>query len=136
MPDGSVITIGSVKFRCPEVLFQPDMAGNEFGGIHHFCDRSIQKADFDIRKQLYSNIILSGGNTIYEGLPIRLLREVQRHCPPNNSSDVRLYATDQRKDTAWIGGSIITSINTFNDKWITKGEFEESGAAIVHKKSL
>ena len=134
MPDGSVLTIGSERFRCPEVLFQPKMAGHEFGGIDQFCNQSIQKSDIDIRKELYSNIVLSGGTTMYAGLAERLLKEVQKLCPPNTSSKVRVIATDERYYAVWIGGSILTSINTFTDMWITKGEFDESGAAIVHRK--
>jgi actin-related protein len=134
MPDGSVLTIGSERFRCPEVLFKPKLAGYEFDGIHMFCNNSIQKSDIDIRKDLYANIVLSGGTTMYAGLSERLLKEVQKICPPNTAQKVRICANDERYYAVWIGGSILTSINTFSDMWITKGEYDESGASIVHRK--
>jgi actin-related protein len=134
MPDGSELFIGSERFRCPEVLFQPKMAGHEFAGIHEFTNNSIQKADVDIRKDLYSNIVLSGGTTMYAGLAERLLKEVKMLCPNAISSKVKVVAGDDRYYSVWIGGSILTSINSFGDMWITKSEYDESGASIVHRK--
>lgn len=63
-----VITIGSERFRCPEVLFQPSMVGLEATGIHETTFNSIMKCDVDIRKDLYGNIVLSGG--AYPSLPV------------------------------------------------------------------
>lgn len=134
MPDGSELFIGSERFRCPEVLFQPKHNGHEFVGIHEFTNNSIQKADVDIRKDLYSNIVLSGGTTMYAGLAERLLKEVKMLCPNAISSKVKVVATDERYFSVWIGGSILTSINSFSDMWITKSEYDESGASIVHRK--
>lgn len=134
MPDGTMMTIGSERFRCAEALFDPKMIGREFGGIHQVCNESIQKSDIDIRKDLYQNICLSGGTTLYPGIAERLLKEMQAICPANIASKVKVHAPPERKFSVWIGGSILTSINTFNDMWITKAEYEESGASIVHRK--
>jgi actin len=62
-----VITIGNERFRCPEVLFNPSMVGMEANGIHDTTFNSIMKCDVDIRKDLYSNIVLSGGTTMFPG---------------------------------------------------------------------
>lgn len=62
-----VITVGNERFRCPEVLFQPSMIGMEGDGIHATCYNSIMRCDLDIRKELYSNIVLSGGTTMFNG---------------------------------------------------------------------
>ncbi|VAH97428.1 unnamed protein product [Triticum turgidum subsp. durum] len=67
LPDGQVITIGAERFRCPEVLFQPSLIGMEAPGIHETTYNSIMKCDVDIRKDLYGNIVLSGGTTISKG---------------------------------------------------------------------
>jgi len=66
-PDGQVITVGNERFRCPEVLFKPNLIGREFAGIHQTTYDSIMKCDVDIRKDLYGNIVLSGGTTMFEG---------------------------------------------------------------------
>merc|ERR1711902_487536 len=63
LPDGNDITIGSERFRCAEVLFQPSMIGMEQEGIHKLLYESVMKCDVDIRKELYGNIVLSGGSS-------------------------------------------------------------------------
>jgi len=134
MPDGSVITVGNERFRCPEVLFKPSLIGKEFGGIHEQTYNSIQKSDVDVRKDLYQNIVLSGGTTLFPGLPERLTKEVQKLAPQNISSKVKVIAVPERKYCVWIGGSILSSISTFSCMWITKEEYQEAGPSIVHRK--
>merc|ERR1719514_35424 len=58
LPDGNIITVGSERFRCPEVLFQPSFIGKEASGVHDTTFQSIMKCDVDIRKDLYSNVVL------------------------------------------------------------------------------
>ena len=134
MPDGSVITLGSERFRCPEVLFKPSLIGKEFTGIHDQTYQSIQKSDVDVRKELYQNIILSGGTTLFPGLPERLTKEVQKLAPQNISSKVKVICPKERYYSVWIGGSILASIPTFSSMWITKEEYQEAGPSIVHRK--
>ena len=62
LPDGQVITIGNERFRCPEALFQPSFLGMESAGVHETTYNSIMKCDVDIRKDLYGNVVLSGGS--------------------------------------------------------------------------
>jgi actin len=64
LPDGQVITIGNERFRCPEALFQPSFLGMESAGVHETTYNSIMKCDVDIRKDLYGNVVLSGGSTM------------------------------------------------------------------------
>ncbi len=134
MPDGSVITIGSERFRTPEVLFKPSLIGREFGGIHEQVHQAIEKSDADIRKDLYQNIVLSGGTTLFAGLPERLTKEVQKLAPQSFSSKVKVIAVPERKYSTWIGGSILSSISTFSSMWITKEEYQDAGPSIVHRK--
>merc|ERR1711965_1051343 len=82
LPDGQVITIGSERFRCPEVLFQPSMLGMEAAGIHETTYNSIMKCDVDIRKDLYANIVLSGGTTMFPGIADRMQKEISALAPP------------------------------------------------------
>lgn len=61
-----MINIGDEQFRCPEALFQPSLLGKDEGdGVAATCFNSIMKCDVDIRKELYSNIVLSGGTTMF-----------------------------------------------------------------------
>jgi len=132
LPDGKVITIGDERFRTPEVLFQPSFIGKEAEGIHALTKTSIDQCDIDIRKDLYTNIVLSGGTTMFPKIDQRLEKELTALAPA--SIKVKIVAPPERKYSVWIGGSILSSLSTFQDMWITKEEYDESGPGIVHRK--
>lgn len=111
LPDGQVITIGAERFRCPEVLFQPSMIGMEAAGIHETTYNSIMKCDVDIRKDLYGNIVLSGGSTMFPGIADRMSKEISALAP--SSMKIKVVAPPERKYSVWIGGSILASLSTF-----------------------
>ncbi|KAL6977362.1 Actin-97 [Sarracenia purpurea var. burkii] len=111
LPDGQVITIGAERFRCPEVLFQPSMIGMEAAGIHEITYNSIMKCDVDIRKDLYSHIILSGGSTMFPGIADRMSKEIMALAP--SSMKIKVVAPPERKYSVWIGGSILASLSSF-----------------------
>jgi len=132
LPSGEEITLGNERFRCPEALFQPSLLGMESSGIHETTYNSIMKCDVDIRKDLYSNIILSGGTTMFEGIATRMHKEITALAPP--AIKTKIVAPSERKYSVWIGGSILASLSTFQQIWISKQEYEESGPLIVHRK--
>lgn len=132
LPDGQIVTIGAERFRCPEVLFQPSLIGMEAPGIHETTYNSIMKCDVDIRKDLYGNIVMSGGSTMFPGIADRVHKEVTALAPA--SMKIKVVAPPERKYSVWIGGSILASLSTFQQMWITKAEYEESGSSIVHRK--
>jgi len=132
LPDGQIIQVGAERFRCPEVLFQPNFIGKEQEGIHSLTYQSIQKCDIDIRKDLYTNVVLSGGTTMFQNIDKRLNKELTNLAPA--SVKVKIVAPPERKYSVWIGGSILSSLSTFQDMWITKDEYDESGPGIVHRK--
>nr|TKR60106.1 actin family protein [Populus alba] len=132
LPDGQVITIGAECFRCPEVLFQPSLIGMEAPGIHETTYNSIMKCDVDIRKDLYGNIVLSGGSTMFPGIADRMSKEITALAP--SSMKIKVVAPPERKYSVWIGGSILASLSTFQQMWISKAEYDESGPSIVHRK--
>jgi actin-related protein len=132
LPDGQVITVGNERFRCPEVLFKPNLIGREFSGIHQTTYDSIMKCDVDIRKDLYGNIVLSGGTTMFEGIDNRMEKEIKALAP--QSMKIKIVAPPERKYSVWIGGSILASLSTFQQMWISKQEYDESGPQIVHRK--
>jgi len=132
LPDGQVITVGNERFRCPESLFQPSFLGREAAGIHECTYNSIMKCDVDIRKDLYGNIVLSGGTTMFAGIADRMQKELVNLAP--STMKIKIIAPPERKYSVWIGGSILSSLSTFNQMWISKEEYDESGPAIVHRK--
>ncbi|KAJ3246421.1 actin [Chytriomyces hyalinus] len=132
LPDGQVITIGNERFRAPEALFQPSFLGMEAVGVHETTYNSIQKCDVDIRRELYGNIVLSGGTTMYPGMADRMQREMTAMAP--SSIKIKVIAPPERKYSVWIGGSILASLSTFQSMWVSKQEYDESGPSIVHRK--
>jgi actin-related protein len=132
LPDGNTLTVGNQRFRCPEALFQPMKVGKELAGIHELTFQSIMKCDVDVRKDLYANIVLSGGTTMFEGISERLTKEIVALAP--SSMKIKVIAPPERKYSVWIGGSILSSLSTFQTMWITKAEYDESGPGIVHRK--
>eukprot|EP00026_Physarum_polycephalum_P008355 Phypoly_transcript_08437.p1 GENE.Phypoly_transcript_08437~~Phypoly_transcript_08437.p1 ORF type:complete len:361 (+),score=34.97 Phypoly_transcript_08437:191-1273(+) len=134
LPDGQVITMSDERFRCPEVLFDPSLCGLESEGIHYMINKSIQKCDTKIHHDLYNNVALSGGSTMFPNISARLQKELATIAPANMKINVK--APDARKYSAWIGGSLLASLETFQRMWITKQEYDENGPAIVHRKCI
>ena len=106
-------------------------------GVHEVCNNSIKKCDEDIRKDLYSNIVLSRGNTLFPGFAERMAKEIeildmQSRLPPK----IRVIASDssERKNSIWRGGSLMASLSTFSNFWISKVEYDEAGPSVVHHK--
>eukprot|EP00727_Mastigamoeba_balamuthi_P012718 m51a1_g8069 putative actin (288) ;mRNA; r:167938-168940 len=132
LPDGRVVALGSERFQCAEGLFQPALVGVAAQGLHEAVLESINRCDVDLRKDLYNNVVLSGGATLTRGLPERLMKELRALVPP--SMRVNVIAPPERLHSVWIGGSILASLSTFMQHWISKEEYDESGPAIVNTK--
>ena len=136
MPDGNIITISNERFRVPEVLFKPALAGRELrnGGVHETAYATIQKCDVDLRRDMYENIILSGGSTMYNGIGERLQKEMLAMVP--SGVKVKVFASPERKYMVWIGGALLTTLSSFSEMWVSKSEYEESGVSIIHQKCV
>jgi actin len=106
--------------------------GKEFPGLHELTYQSIMKCDVDVRRDLYGNIVMSGGTTMFKDIDKRLNKEVVALAP--SSMKIKVVAPPERKYSVWIGGSILSSLSTFQTMWITKSEYDESGPSIVHRK--
>lgn len=132
LPDGEILKVGSQMFRCPEALFKPSMIGLEADGFHDMTYKSINKCDIDVRRDLYGNIVLSGGTTMFKGLPQRLEKEIGNLAP--SAIKPKVVAPPERKYSVWIGGSILSSLTTFQNQWVLKREYDEAGPTIVHNK--
>ncbi|CAK1555950.1 unnamed protein product [Leptosia nina] len=134
LPDGTQLEIGPARFRAPEVLFRPDLIGEECEGLHEVLMFAIQKSDMDLRKVLYQNIVLSGGSTLFRGFGDRLLAEIRRLAPKDMK--IRISAPQERLYSTWIGGSILASLDTFRKMWVSKREYDEEGHRAVHRKTF
>ncbi|KAG5612282.1 hypothetical protein H5410_023563 [Solanum commersonii] len=120
LPDGQLFYIG------------PSLVGKGPTGIHEKVYNSIMKSDVDIRKDLFANIVLSGGSTMFPGLAERMSKDITALAP--RGMKIEVIAPPERKYSTWIGGSILASVNTFKRMLITKGEYDEYGPSIAHKR--
>jgi len=134
LPDGNHISIVTEKFTAPEALFNPALAGIDDVGIHKNVYKSIMDIDICCRKDLYANIVLTGGNTMFDGLDSRLQKEVAALAP--QTIKVKVAAADSGKYDCWLGGAMMANLNSFRDTMITKCEYEETGPTIVHERCI
>jgi len=132
LPDGQVVTIASERFRCPEVLFKPSVIGLDGCGIHQNAFNAIMKCKVNIWNDLYANIVIAGPGTRFPGIAERLEKEIRSLAPP--TMKIKVVAPPERKYSTWIGGSILSSLSTFQAMWISKAEYDEAGPSIVHRK--
>eukprot|EP00485_Elphidium_margaritaceum_P017430 CAMPEP_0202729084 /NCGR_PEP_ID=MMETSP1385-20130828/185956_1 /ASSEMBLY_ACC=CAM_ASM_000861 /TAXON_ID=933848 /ORGANISM="Elphidium margaritaceum" /LENGTH=419 /DNA_ID=CAMNT_0049395341 /DNA_START=29 /DNA_END=1289 /DNA_ORIENTATION=+ len=174
LPDGQVIHVGAERFRCAECLFKPSLLGKEEDGIHRLLFDSVQKCDIDLRRELYGNVVLSGGSTMFTGIEHRLEKELRLLCAQSiktkivapeeanirygcrggstmftgiehrlekelrllcaQSIKTKIVAPEERKYSVWLGGSVLSSLASFDDMWIKRDEYDEAGPVIVHRK--
>lgn len=141
LPDDSTITLGDERFRCPELLFQPapllskdPLQPIETTSIHQAIHNVIAKCKPRLQPDLYAQVLLSGGSTLFLGFAERLQAELTLLAPANMR--VQVEAPPERKFGAWLGGSIFGALNGFQELWVSKQEFQESGAGIIHRKCL
>ena len=129
LPDGRKISVNSERFMVGEGLFNPSLFNNEFPGIHEQINRTLRLADLDLRRFTYSNIVLSGGNTMFPGFKERLLKEMKKLVP--SSMVPKVIGVPERKLASWIGGSIMASMSYMEKLWITSQDYEEAGPAQI-----
>ncbi|XP_050367435.1 actin-related protein 4 [Argentina anserina] len=147
LPDGQTIEIGSDRFKIPDVLFNPSLA-QTIPGMENFAEvspslrglpqmviDSINKCDVDIRRELFSSILLAGGTASMQQLKERLEKDLLEESP--QAARVKVLASGnatERRFSVWIGGSILASLGSFQQMWFSKAEYEEHGASFVQRK--
>ncbi|MFX1279087.1 MAG: actin, cytoplasmic 2 [Promethearchaeota archaeon] len=131
LPDGETIKIGIERFLAPESFFNPSVLGKELLPLDDAIVGAISECDMDLRRDLYSNIVLSGGSTMFPGVKERLTREIKEQIP--DSIDVKIIAPPERMYSVWIGGSILSSLKSFYRMWITRRDYKELGPQVIHR---
>ncbi|XXG71172.1 hypothetical protein AAC387_Pa07g0487 [Persea americana] len=147
LPDGQIIEIGADRFKTPDILFNPSLA-LRIPGMESFADsapsvrglpqmviESINKCDVDIRRELFSSILLAGGTASMQQLKERLEKDLIEESP--QAARVKVLASGnatERRFSVWIGGSILASLGSFQQMWFSKAEFEEHGTSYIQRK--
>ncbi|XP_029451320.1 uncharacterized protein LOC115087836 isoform X11 [Rhinatrema bivittatum] len=134
LPDGQSITLSTERFRAPEVLFKQELIGKDQDGVHESLCRSLLLTDVDLRKTFAENLVLSGGNTLLTGLPLRLQKEICSLVPVNLRDSVSVTSVPDQDFAVWNGGAALVSSPAFHTAWISKQEYDEFGPDIVYKR--
>jgi len=143
LPDGRTIKVGSERFEAPECMFQPHLVDVEQPGMAEMLFETIQAAAVDIRTELYKHIVLSGGSSMYPGLPSRLEKEMKQlyltrvlNGDPTrlNRFKIRIEDPPRRKHMVFLGGAVLADImKNREDFWISREEWFEQGARSLDK---
>jgi actin-related protein len=132
MPDGSSIAIGNERFRCAEILLRPSMSGIGSEGVHEKVLQTITACDVDIRKDMYENIVVSGGSTLLPGFVKRFEQDIKRLAPP--AARIKIVGSDNPKYAVWSGGSVFAQTTTVQEKLITREQYNAVGFSAVKWK--
>lgn len=135
LPDGKQVDLAEEKFSILEKLFHPLKEQTGFSGYHQMILDAVSKGDVDIRKEMSSNIFVCGGNTLFPNFPERLQKQLLNSSSQSLKIKIILHpSASERKFSSWIGGSILSSLGTFHQLWLSKIEYEEHGAMIIERK--
>lgn len=138
-PNGYHRDIGEERLKIPEMLFDPslikDVPSNTMLSMGHVVTTSVGMCDVDIRPSLYSSVIVVGGNSLINGFTDRLNRDLGNKTP--STMRLKLIAatgSSERRFSSWIGGSILASLGSFQQMWISKQEYDEGGKNCIERK--
>lgn len=135
MPNGKTVELGDERWKCPEALFTPALVGLESTGIGGLVWDSISRCDMDLRKSLLSNVVLSGGSTMFPGFSERLTRELKSNAPLAAQADIRVLKSKDQTSAVWSGGQVFASLRSIQEEtWMTIEDYEEYGASLMHDK--
>lgn len=151
LPDGQEIQVGAPRFSIPELLFNPSLL-QSFGdvgatvkpigsstnivGLSAAIAECIGRCDIDVRRELWPGIVLTGGTSLFSSLRDRLEKELAEIAPPMVKVKVNAASNMiERRYSTWIGGSILASLGTFQQMWMSKAEYKEHGAGLIHKRA-
>ena len=131
LPDGENINLGEELFQCTEILFNPKIIGNKSDGVHIQLDNAFNILDNDLIPLFLKNIVFSGGSTLIKGFVERLKVELQK----NKRIQKSLMSYNEKNiNSAWIGGSLVSNLSSFQSEFIDKKEYEEYGSIIIQRK--
>ncbi|XP_036272501.2 actin-like [Pipistrellus kuhlii] len=134
LPDGREVEFGMEHFLCMEALFQPDFIGRNSLGAHMIALRSISSCSPALQKTLFRNVLLSGGTGSSPSLRARMQQELSALVSP--TTNVKVSTCPSSVYSAWVGGSVLCSLSTFKDMWVTIEDYYEKGPSALSERSF
>ncbi|XP_060809595.1 uncharacterized protein LOC132903947 [Amyelois transitella] len=126
LPDGQQILLGPERTQCPEIFFQPNLAGRYCPSVPDIICNSINKCDVDYRPLFFNNIVVSGGSTMFPGLCGRLKAEMRAKISLPGV-EAKVDGIPNRSLSVWAGGSMMACIDTMKGFWLTSEEYQDCG---------
>ena len=127
LPEGKEIKLGKELSKCNELLFNPG-ENKELKSIDEMVLSSLSKCDPDIKDDIIESICLIGGNTYLKNFEEKLRSNLSDSKEMGNFN---ISSNRERQFSAWIGGSLISSLENFQYMWVTKEEFDDNGKTLV-----
>lgn len=142
MPCGWNNVFGSERFRVAEGLFDASATlaseasprPKDDQTIPRLIQAAVSHVDADQRPLLLANIVVTGGTSLLHKFTDRLNFEINAMYPSTRNKLIAPGSTVERKYAAWIGGSILASLGSFHQLWVSRKEYEEHGSGIVEKR--
>jgi len=135
LPDGRAVQLSDERWKCPEALFNPSIVGLESLGIGGIVWESISRCEIDCRKTLLSNVVLSGGSTMFPGFAERLARELRGYAPTASQANIRIVQSKDQKTAVWSGAQVFATLRSMQEEqWMTYEDYDEYGANFIHDK--
>jgi len=124
------------SFQSTEILFDPLLFNIEskLGGLHNLIHKACSAFDYKEQRNMYNNIMLAGGNTMFQLLPIRLEKMLEDLITSTTSIQIR--ADPERKFSTWLGGAVLASMTSYQQMWVSKELYEEKGFAAIYDKNF
>ena len=137
LPDGMLIEVAEEMVKAPELIFNQKLVGKYEPGLQEIMNACVQGVEGDhVKRELLQNVVLSGGNTKIRDFVYRVNKELISSCGTSLKCRVKILAGDNREFLSWSGGSVISTLKSFRSMWITRGDYNEFGPSIVHRKCL
>eukprot|EP00638_Chattonella_subsalsa_P020250 CAMPEP_0117884676 /NCGR_PEP_ID=MMETSP0950-20121206/19065_1 /TAXON_ID=44440 /ORGANISM="Chattonella subsalsa, Strain CCMP2191" /LENGTH=431 /DNA_ID=CAMNT_0005741175 /DNA_START=11 /DNA_END=1306 /DNA_ORIENTATION=- len=159
LPDGTSLSIGVERFEVAELMVDTSPLTSPLSAVapaslralvesigrpgfsrdpvQSLICESVLRCDRDQQAQLLNNVILAGGGSCFEGMPERLKSEVEKivhMSTPGWKVKVIAAGVNERKFSAWLGGSILASLGSYHELWMSKAEYEEHGSHLIDRK--
>ena len=135
LPDSTII-VKDERIKCPEIFFNPNLIHKEEKGLAEECYDVLRKLIFSYGYDYHGTIYLLGGNSIIKGFAERFEKELKNLVPESKKDNIKIETSTFGMDTTFIGGSIASSVSTFNSNIVTRNEYDEYGKSIFEKKII
>lgn len=132
LPDGRKIHFKEHLIKSTEGLFRSNIFKSPFPSIQELIYECMLKLDFDYRREILDHLVIGGGNTCFENFDKRIENEMINLFP--TILKFKTVSNDDKKNSVFLGGCVMSKLNTFQQHWVTKADYQEYGSVVVFRK--